>query len=639
MPAMPTTPNVSLLSADDGYLFNEGSHFRLYEKLGAHMVNQGEHAGTYFAVWAPDAEQVFLIGDFNGWNKTSHRLTPKDSTGIWQGFFPAVGKGALYKYHIVSRFHAHRVDKSDPFSIFNEIPPKSASIVWDLNYDWSDGQWMAERHKKNRLDQPMAIYEMHLGSWRRVQREANRSLSYRELATQLADYLEPLGYTHVEFMPVMDHPFFGSWGYQITGYFAPSGNFGTPQDFMYLIDYLHQRGIGVILDWVPSHFPSDEQGLGFFDGTHLYEHADPRQGYHPEWHSYIFNYGRKEVQSFLISNALFWLDKYHIDGLRVDGVASMLYLDYGRKDGEWIPNRNGGRENLAAIDFLRRLNAAVYRHYPDVQTIAEESTDWPMVSRPNDAGGLGFGLKWDMGWMHDTLQYMQKDAVHRQYHQNDLTFRMIYAFHENFLLPLSHDEVVYGKGSLLEKMSGDDWQKFANLRALYGYMYAQPGKKLLFMGGEFGQRREWVHDGSLEWDLLDYPAHAGVQHWLRDLNGLYRSEPALHELDCEPAGFEWIDCGDAASSVLSLVRKGKSTPTLLLAVCNFTPVPREGYRIGAPRRGFWREVLNSDATEYGGSGVGNAGGIEAEPKPLHGRPCSLMLTLPPLSVLFFANAA
>ena len=638
MPAMPTTPSVSLLSADDGYLFNEGSHFRLYEKLGAHIINQGEHVGTHFAVWAPDAEQVSLIGDFNRWNKTSHRLTPKESTGIWQGFFPAIAKGALYKYHIVSRFHGYRVDKSDPFSIFNEIPPKSASIVWDLDYHWNDGQWMAERHHKNRLDQPMAIYEMHLGSWRRVQREANRSLSYRELAPLLADYLDGLGYTHVEFMPVMDHPFFGSWGYQITGYFAASGNFGTPQDLMYLIDCLHQRGIGVILDWVPSHFPSDEHGLAFFDGTHLYEHADPRQGYHPDWHSYIFNYGRKEVQSFLISNALFWLDKYHIDGLRVDGVASMLYLDYGRKAGEWIPNQNGGRENLAAIDLLRRLNAAAYQHFPDVQTIAEESTDWPMVSRPNDAGGLGFGLKWDMGWMHDTLQYLQKDAVHRRYHQNDLTFRMIYAFHENFVLPLSHDEVVYGKGSLLEKMSGDDWQKFANLRALYGYMYAQPGKKLLFMGGEFAHRREWAHDGSLDWDLLDSPAHAGVQQWVRDLNGLYRGEPALHELDCEPAGFEWIDCGDAASSVLSLVRKGKSTSTLLLIVCNFTPVPRQGYRIGAPRRGFWREALNSDAAKYGGSGMGNGGGIAAEPTPLHGRPCSVLLTLPPLSVCFFANS-
>jgi 1,4-alpha-glucan branching enzyme len=478
---------------------------------------------------------------------------------------------------------------------------------------------------------------MHLGSWRRAGSDGGDSLSYRELAPQLADYLQPLGYTHVELMPVMDHPFFGSWGYQITGYFAPSGNFGTPQDLMFLIDYLHQRGIGVILDWVPSHFPADEHGLAYFDGTHLFEHADPRQGYHPEWKSCIFNYGRKEVQSFLISNALFWLDHYHIDGLRVDAVASMLYLDYGRTSGDWIPNQYGGRENLNAIDFLRRLNESVYKHYPDVQTIAEESTDWPMVSRPNYVGGLGFGLKWDMGWMHDTLEYMQKDPVHRRFHQNNLTFRMLYAFHENFVLPLSHDEVVYGKGSLLEKMAGDDWQKFANLRALYGYMYAQPAKKLLFMGGEFAQRREWVHDASLDWHLLDYPSHAGVQHWVRDLNRFYRAEPALHEFDCESAGFEWIDCGDADSSVVSLIRKGKSTPTLVLAVCNFTPVPRQNYRIGAPQGGFWREELNSDGKEYGGSGLGNSGGIEAEPKSQHGRPFSLTLTLPPLAVLFFTK--
>ena len=630
---------VSLLTDQDSYLFNEGSHFRLYDKLGAHVITDDGVAGTYFAVWAPDAEAVSVIGEFNGWNKASHRLAPKAHTGIWEGFFPAVGKGALYKYHIASRFQAYRVDKADPFSLFNEIPPKTASIVWDLDYGWNDGQWMATRAQVNRLDKPMAIYEMHLGSWRRNFADAGRSLSYRELAPQLADYLAGLGYTHVEFLPVMDHPFFGSWGYQITGYFAPSGNFGTPQDFMYLIDVLHQRGIGVILDWVPSHFPSDEHGLGFFDGTHLYEHADPRQGYHPEWNSYIFNYGRKEVQSFLISNALFWLDKYHIDGLRVDAVASMLYLDYARKDGEWIPNPYGGRESIEAIDFLRRLNGAVYQHYPDVQTIAEESTDWPMVSRPNHVGGLGFGLKWDMGWMHDTLEYMRKDAVHRRYHQNNLTFRMIYAFHENFVLPLSHDEVVYGKGSLLGKMSGDEWQQFANLRALYGYMYAQPAKKLLFMGGEFGQRSEWLHDGSLDWHLLEYPFHAGVQRWLSDLNRFYRAEPALHELDCEPGGFEWIDCGDAENSVLSLIRKGKSTPTLVLSVCNFTPVPRAGYRIGAPRGGFWREALNSDAQIYGGSGMGNLGGVQAEATPLHGRPCSLTVTLPPLSVVFFTNQA
>ncbi|MBM2805198.1 MAG: 1,4-alpha-glucan branching enzyme GlgB [Deltaproteobacteria bacterium] len=618
----------SLLTAHDSYLFNEGSHFRLYDKLGAHVVTDNGVSGTYFAVWAPDAEEVSVIGEFNGWNKASHRLAPKAHTGIWEGFIPGVGKGALYKYHIASRFQAYRADKADPFSMFNEIPPKTASIVWDLDFAWNDRQWMNDRQQINRLDKPMAIYEMHLGSWRRNFAEAGHSLSYRELASELADYLDRLGFTHVEFLPVMDHPFFGSWGYQITGFFAPSGNFGTPQDFMYLIDTLHQHGIGVILDWVPSHFPSDEHGLGYFDGTHLYEHADPRQGYHPEWKSYIFNYGRKEVQSFLISNALFWLDKYHIDGLRVDAVASMLYLDYARKDGEWIPNKYGGRENLEAIDFLRRLNGAVYEHYPDVQTIAEESTDWPMVSRPNHVGGLGFGLKWDMGWMHDTLEYMRKDAVHRRYHQNDLTFRMLYAFHENFVLPLSHDEVVYGKGSLLGKMSGDEWQQFANLRVLYGYMYAQPAKKLLFMGGEFAQRREWA-----------YPSHAGVQRWLGDLNRFYREEPALHELDCEPAGFEWIDCGDAESSVLSLMRKGKSTATLVLAVCNFTPVARQDYRIGAPRGGFWREALNSDAKDYGGSGVGNQGGVEAEATPLHGRPCSLTLTLPPLAAVFFTNKA
>ena len=632
--AMSGQPNVSLLTDEDVYLFNEGSHFCLYEKLGAHVV---ESAGTYFSVWAPNAEQVSVIGSFNNWEKGRYLLQPKGDSGIWQGFFPEVGKGALYKYHIASRFQGYRVDKADPFSIFNEVPPKTASIVWDLDYAWDDHEWMANRHQRNRLDKPMAIYEMHLGSWRRIAQEGNRSLSYRELAPQLADYLQRLGYTHVEFLPVMDHPFFGSWGYQLTGYFAPSGNFGTPQDLMYLIDYLHQRGIGVILDWVPSHFPSDEHGLGFFDGTHLYEHADPRQGYHPEWQSYIFNYGRQEVQSFLISNALYWLDRYHLDGLRVDAVASMLYLDYARKDGEWIPNQYGGRENIAAIEFLRRLNAEIYKNHPDVQNIAEESTDWPMVSRPNYVGGLGFGLKWDMGWMHDTLEYMKKEPVHRRYHQDQLTFRMLYAFHENFLLPLSHDEVVYGKGSLLEKMAGDDWQKFANLRALFGYMYAQPGKKLLFMGGEFGQRREWNHDTSLDWDLLDYPSHGGVQRWVADLNRFYRSEPALYELDCEPAGFEWIDCGDAESSVVSLMRRGKSAATLVLAVCNFTPVPRENYRIGAPHGGFWCEALNSDATEYGGSGMGNRGGMDADPWPQHGRPFSLALTLPPLSVLFLTD--
>jgi len=636
---MVTHEAMSLLTDHDLYLFNEGSHFRLYDKLGARVVTHAGTSGTYFAVWAPNAEQVSVIGDFNGWDKRRHRLSPKGQSGIWEGFFPGVGKGTLFKYHIVSRFHGYRVDKADPFSIFNETPPKTASIVWDLDYHWADHEWMASRRQHNALDKPMATYEMHVGSWRRVLAEGNRSLSYRELATQLADYLQQMGYTHVEFLPIMDHPFFGSWGYQITGYFAPSGNYGTPQDFMHLIDSLHQRGIGVILDWVPSHFPTDEHGLAFFDGSHLYEHADARQGYHPEWKSYIFNYGRTEVQSFLISNAIFWLDRYHADGLRVDAVASMLYLDYARKEGEWIPNRYGGRENIEAINFLRRMNEEGYKYRSDVQTIAEESTAWPMVSRPNYVGGLGFGLKWDMGWMHDTLEYMSKDPLFRRYHHNKLTFRMIYAFHENFVLPLSHDEVVYGKSSLIGKMPGDEWQKFANLRALFGYMYAQPAKKLLFMGGEFGQWREWVHDSSLDWDLLDYPLHAGLQRWVEDLNRLYRSEPALHELDCDPAGFEWIDCNDADSSVLSLIRKAKSSSAIMLVLCNFTPVPRYSYRVGTPRGGQWQEILNSDAARYGGSNMGNLGGAETAPIGLHGRPYSLTLTLPPLSVSFFKNQA
>jgi len=636
---METHRTGTFITNDDVFLFNEGSHFRLYEKLGAHLGADGAVAGTFFAVWAPNAEGVSVIGDFNGWNKERHPLHPRGQSGIWETFIPSVGEGALYKYHMKSRFNGYQADKADPFSTFNEIPPKFASIVWDLDYRWNDQEWLAARRQRQRLDQPISIYEMHLGSWRRVVEENNRSLSYRELAPQLADYLHHMGYTHVEFLPIMDHPFFGSWGYQVTGYFAPSGNYGTPQDLMFLIDTLHQRGIGVILDWVPSHFPSDEHGLAFFDGTHLYEHADPRQGYHPDWKSYIFNYGRKEVQSFLISNALFWLDKYHADGLRVDAVASMLYLDYARKGGDWIPNQYGGRENIEAIEFLRRLNQEVYKSYPDVQTIAEESTDWPMVSRPTHVGGLGFGLKWDMGWMHDTLEYMRHDPIHRRYHHNQLTFRMIYAFHENFVLPLSHDEVVYGKGSLIGKMPGDDWQKFANLRALLGYMYAQPAKKLLFMGGEFGQWREWTHDSSLEWDLLDSPPHAGLQKWLRDLNHFYRAEPAMHEGDCDPAGFQWIDCGDTESSVVSLIREARTTRTIILAICNFTPVLRYNYRVGAPFGGYWREVLNSDAGEYGGSNIGNSGGVEAAPIPLHGRSHSLTLTLPPLSVLFFVNRA
>ena len=630
-------PDVTLFTRDDAYLFNEGSHFRLYEKLGAHILNMTGEVGTYFSVWAPDAVEVSVVGDFNGWNRTSHPLSPTGQSGIWHGFVSGVLKGALYKYHVASRFNAYRVDKADPFAFYNEIPPKTGSLVWDLDYTWGDGEWMASRRGHNALDAPLSIYEVHLGSWRRVPEEGNRPLTYREMARRLAEYVAQTGFTHVEFLPITEHPFYGSWGYQTTGYFAPTSRYGTPQDFMYLVDCLHQNGIGVILDWVPSHFPTDEHGLGYFDGTHLYEHADSRQGVHREWGSYVFNYGRHEVRSFLISNALFWLDKYHVDGLRVDAVASMLYLDYARKEGEWIPNQYGGRENLGAIGFLRRFNEEVYKSYPDVQTIAEESTSWPMVSRPNYVGGLGFGLKWDMGWMHDTLEYISKEPIHRKYHHNSLTFRMLYAFHENFVLPLSHDEVVYGKRSLLGKMPGDDWQKFANLRVLLGYMFAQPGKKLLFMGGEFGQWKEWVHDESLDWHLLEYSPHRGVQRWVEDLNRLYRNEAALHELDCQPAGFEWIDCNDAEGSIVSFIRKAKSAEEVVLVVCNFTPVLRTDYKVGVVRSGFWRELLNSDATEYGGSGQGNKGGVEGVPAACHGRPYSLNLTLPPLGIVFFKS--
>jgi 1,4-alpha-glucan branching enzyme len=624
----------SPLTEHDLYLFNEGSHFRLYEKLGAHPLTTANGAGIHFAVWAPNAEQLSVIGDFNGWNRASHPLRPRAQSGIWEGFVPGAAQGALYKYHIVSRDNGYRADKIDPFAFTNEASPKTASIVWDLGYRWEDQSWMARRRSRNALDGPISIYELHLGSWRRVPEEGNRPLTYREAAPRLAEYAHRMGFTHVEFLPLMEHPFYGSWGYQVTGYFAPTSRYGTPQDLMYLIDTLHQKGIGVILDWVPSHFPSDPHGLAYFDGTHLYDHADPRQGFHPEWTSLIFNYGRHEVRSFLLSSAFYWLDKYHADGLRVDGVASMLYLDYARKEGEWIPNEYGGRENLEAIVFLRRLNEEVFRHYPDVQMIAEESTAWPMVSRPTHVGGLGFGLKWDMGWMNDTLAYMRLDPIFRKYHHDKLTFRMLYAFHENFVLPLSHDEVVYGKGSLLGKMAGDDRQKFANLKLLLGCMYAQPGKKLLFMGGELAQWREWAHEESLEWGLLQYAPHQGVQLWVQDLNRLYRNEAALYELDCQPEGFEWIDCCDASAGVISFIRKAGSGDAVMLIVCNFTSVVRAHYRVGAPRGGFWREILNSDAKEYGGGARGNMGGVEASPIPLHGRLHSLDLTLPPLGILF-----
>jgi len=552
---LPARHHASLLNSDDLFLFNEGTHNRMYEKLGAHPgVVEGE-SGTFFGVWAPSARQVTVIGDFNGWNPGSHPMHSRGSSGVWECFVPGVGKGTHYKYHIVSQHNGYVIDKADPFGYRHEKPPRTASEVWDLDYQWSDQGWMQERKSRNSLQAPMSIYEMHLGSWMRVPEENGRSLSYREIAPRLADHMQHMNFTHVQLLPVMEHPFYGSWGYQTTGYFAPTSRYGTPQDFMYFVDYLHQRGFGVILDWVPSHFPTDAHGLAYFDGTHLFEHADSRQGFHPDWKTNIFNYGRSEVRSFLLSSAIFWLDKYHADGLRVDAVASMLYLDYSRKAGEWIPNKFGGRENLEAISFLRQMNADIYRNFPDVQTIAEESTSWPMVSRPAHLGGLGFGLKWDMGWMHDTLAYFERDPIYRKFHHNLLTFRMIYAYHENFVLPLSHDEVVHLKGSLIRKMPGDEWQRFANLRLLYGYMYAQSGKKMLFMGDEFGQTHEWAHDGSLDWHLLQEPLHEGLRHWVENINYLYRNEPALHELECDPAGFEWIDCTDKENTVMSFLRK------------------------------------------------------------------------------------
>ena len=629
--------DVSLISDDDLYLFNEGSHLTLYNHLGSHLMTHDGVDGVYFAVWAPNAERVSVIGDFNYWNPDTHPLRTRGNSGIWEGFVPHVGQGTIYKYQIFSRHNGYRVAKADPFAIHAETPPRTGSIVWNRDYEWNDGAWMAERGQKNAAEAPLSIYEVHLGSWMRVPEDGDRSLSYREIAPKLAEYVQRLGFTHVEFLPLTEHPFYGSWGYQTTGYFAPTSRYGTPQDFMYLVDYLHQQGIGVILDWVPSHFPSDEHGLAYFDGTHLFEHSDPRQGYHPDWNSYIFNYGRNEVRSFLLSSAIYWMDRYHIDGLRVDAVASMLYLDYSRKAGEWIPNKYGGRENLEAISFLRRFNEEVYQRFPDVQTIAEESTAWPMVSRPTYVGGLGFGMKWDMGWMHDTLQYFEKEPVHRRFHHGDLTFRMVYAFTENFVLPLSHDEVVHGKGSLLGKMPGDDWQKFANLRLLFAYMYGQPGKKLIFMGGEFGQGREWQHDYSLDWDLTAHDSHSGVQKVLEDLNRLYRDLPAMHQLDFHPDGFEWIDGNDSEQSVLSFIRKSREPGDSVVMIFNFTPVPRHSYRVGVPERGFWREIFNSDARDYWGSGQGNAGGVDTTPVPWHGRPYSINVTAPPLGAIFLKH--
>ncbi len=621
-----------MLTDHDIYLFKEGSHGRLHDKLGCQIDADGN--GARFAVWAPNADAVSVIGEWNGWSPGVDRLSVRpDGSGIWEGRADSARSGQAYKYRISSSTGVEVTDKCDPFAFYCEHPPATGSRVWALDYEWSDADWMASRGARNKLDAPLSIYEVHPGSWRRGPDGA--FLNYRELAHELADYVLKTGFTHVELLPVTEHPFYGSWGYQTTAYFAPSARYGTPQDFMYLVDHLHSKGIGVILDWVPSHFPADAHALANFDGTHLYEHADPRQGFHPEWGSAIFNYGRHEVCAFLLSSALFWLERYHVDGLRVDAVASMLYLDYGRKDGEWIPNRYGGKENLEAVEFLRMLNEAVYRDHPDTMTIAEESTAWPMVSRPTYLGGLGFGLKWNMGWMHDSLAYMRDDPLFRKFHHDRLTFSLWYAFNENFVLPLSHDEVVHGKGSLINKMPGDNWQQFANLRALYGYMWAHPGKKLLFMGCEFGQRKEWAHDGQLEWQLMDHPEHASLHRWVSDLNRLYREEPALHEVDHSAEGFEWIDCTDVESSVIAFLRKPRAGGRTMLVACNYTPLPRTNYILGVPREGLWQEVLNSDAELYGGSGWGNLGGVQAAPVGAHGQRFSLSITLPPLSVVYF----
>lgn len=618
----------------DLHLFNEGTHTRLYEKLGAHVELRDGQPGVSFAVWAPDAEAVSVFGDFSDWKNDRYPLNRIESSGIWEGFVPGAKLGQTYKYHVASRYMGYKVDKADPFAFYAEVPPKTASVIWEDDYQWNDEPWMSRRRHSDALGEPMSIYEVHLGSWRRSPESPTTLLSYRELAPLLVDYVTDMGFTHVEFMPLTEHPFYLSWGYQTTGYFAPTSRYGDPAGLKYLIDQLHQAGISVILDWVPSHFPTDEHGLNYFDGTHVFEHMDPRLGHHPDWKSSIFNYGRNEVRAFLLSSACFWLENFHIDALRVDAVASMLYLDYSREEGEWIPNEFGGRENLAAMSFLRELNRVVFGRFPGAQTMAEESTAWPMVSRPVEVGGLGFGMKWDMGWMHDTLAYMAKEPVHRRYHQDWLTFRSIYQNSENFVLPLSHDEVVHGKGSLINKMPGDEWQRFANLRSLYAYMYAQTGKKLIFMGGEFAQSREWNVSHSLDWHLLQYDCHRGIQRLVRDLNQLHKSIPALHQGDCRADGFSWVDCNDRDQSVISLLRYGRERAEPVLVVCNFTPVVRHAYRVGVPRGGRWKELLNTDSEVYWGSGVSNGGGVEAKATRHHGLDHALDLTLPPLGVVY-----
>jgi 1,4-alpha-glucan branching enzyme len=624
----------NFLTKKDVRLYQEGKHYRIYEKLGAHPTRMNGKDGVHFAVWAPNAAYMSVMGDWNHWNKETHPMSRFPDSGIWTCFIPDVPNGQSYKYYLRSNYNNFEIDKADPFAFATELVPQTASRVWDLSgYQWKDQDWVASRAKKNAADAPINIYEMHLGSWIRDPERPGEFYSYRELAPRLAEYVGKMGYTHVEFLPAMEHPFYGSWGYQTIAYYAPSSRYGTPQDLMYLIDTLHQAGIGVILDWVPSHFPQDGHGLTYFDGTYLYEHADPRQGLQMDWGTYIFNYGRPEVTNFLLSNALFWVDKYHADGLRVDAVASMLYLDYSRKEGQWIPNKYGGRENLDAIDFIRHVNFIVHEEYPGTAMIAEESTAWPMVSKSVHVGGLGFDMKWNMGWMHDTLDYIEKDPIHRSYHHGKMTFGIWYAWSENFILPFSHDEVVHLKRSMLDKMPGDAWQKFANLRLLYGFMTGHPGKKLLFMGGEIGQWREWNHDRALDWELLDYPDHLKLQTWVRDLNILYRDHSVLHELDFEPQGFQWIDCNDHLRSTLSFLRFNRKEEESFAFVCNFTPVPRHNYRIGVPWGGDWQEVLNSDSEFYGGSGIGNFGKVTADEMESHGRPHSLNLMLPPLAIV------
>jgi 1,4-alpha-glucan branching enzyme len=624
----------SLFTDFDIDLFKAGKHFRLYEKLGAHLTEVNGVKGVYFAVWAPSAKSVSVIGDFNSWKQGEHQLNVRwDSSGIWEGFIPDVDKGTNYKYRIQSHNNNIITEKADPFALYCQHPPEIASVIWDLDYKWKDSKWMETRASKNALNQPYSVYEVHLGSWKR--NEKGEFLTYIELATELVNYIKETGFTHVEFMPIMEYPYDPSWGYQLVGYFAPTSRFGKPQDFMFLVDKLHEAGIGVILDWVPSHFPDDAHGLGFFDGSNLYEHPDRRKGYHPDWKSLVFNYGRNEVRSFLISNAIFWLQHYHADALRVDAVASMLYLDYSREEGGWEPNIFGGRENLDAISFLKDFNEAVYTTFEGVQTIAEESTSFPMVSRPTFNGGLGFGMKWMMGWMHDTLQYFQKESIYRKYHQNDLTFSMTYAFSENFMLPLSHDEVVYGKCSILGKMSGDEWQRFANLRLLYGYMFTHPGAKLLFMGSEFGQSSEWNFKGSLDWYLLQFGYHEGVKKCITDLNNLYKKNPALYEKQFSPEGFEWINYSDHQNSVLTYIRKGNNEKQNLVIVCNMTPVVHDNYRIGLPKKGKITEIFNSDNKEYNGSGINNIKPIKIVKEPWNGRDFSAEIILPPLGICVF----